>query len=122
MNSGTVHLGRFEAKRALEDLMGDDLKTLCEIFGLSTGGRNDARISRLLELGDSSYSRLVTLSRQIVFGYCAEEFVTARELKAILSEAGLSAAGNKHAIYMEAVANDITPANRLLAMMNVLRI
>jgi len=117
MLSGTVMTGKGDAEEALSRFRGDDLKLLCEMFELPVGGSNPERISRLVGLGENSYSRLVALSRQVVFGYAAEDHITIREIKSVISAAGLRASGNKHDLFMAGVTGDIAPACKLLTIM-----
>ena len=110
---------RSEAYNALQELKGNDLKALCLMFELPAGSSNHERITRLLELGSGSYERLVRIARLVMFGYCAEGFVSAREVKEILSNLGLSAGGSKHEIFMTAVVSDKSPASPMLVAMNM---
>ena len=122
-HSGVVSLevnkNRAAAKDALHVLKGDDLKRLCRMFELPAGTSRSGRISRLLGLGEESYTRLVKLSRLVSFGYCAQNYVSVREMKDILSDFGLSASGTKHEMFMSAVTRDKSPAPPILAIMDV---
>jgi hypothetical protein len=110
---------RVEAYDALQELKGNDLKAICLMFELPAGSSKHERITRLLELGSGSYERLVRIARLVMFGYCAEGFVSARDMKEILSSLGLSAGGSKHEIFMTAVVNDKSPASPMLVAMNM---
>jgi hypothetical protein len=119
MVSLDVNKNRAAAKDALQALKGGDLKELCGMFELSAGISRSDRISRLLALGEKSYTRLVRLSRLVSFGYCAENYVSAREMKDILTDSGLYASGSKHEMFMDAVTRDRSPAAPTLATMDI---
>jgi len=119
MVSLDVNKNRVAAKDALQALKGGDLKELCSMFELPAGISRSDRISRLLALGEKSYDRLVRLSRLVSFGYCAEDYVSAREMKDILSDSGLYASGSKHEMFMDAVTRDRSPAAPMLAAMDI---
>jgi hypothetical protein len=118
MFSPDANKNRAAAKEALQALNGGDLKELCSMFELSAGISRSDRISRLLGLGEKSYTRLVRLSRLVLFGYCAEDYVSVRVLKDILSVLGLNASGSKHEMFMGAVTRDKSPAPSMLAIMD----
>lgn len=104
---------------SLKSLRGRDLSVLCEIFVLPTSGSNRNKISRLLELGKASDERLVRLARLVRFGYCAEDFLTSRNMDEILISLGLRTRGSKHEMFMGAVMNDKSPASAMMASMEV---
>jgi len=114
-----VDRNMIEAKNALCVLRGNDLSELCRMFELPVGGSRDERISRLLKMGEKGYTRLVRVARQVSFGYCAEDYVSAREMRVIVLGLRLSASGNKHEMFMNAVINDKSPIPNMLATMDI---
>jgi hypothetical protein len=108
-----------EANDALDELKGGDLSELCRMFELSVGGSLVERITRLLAMGERSYTRLIRVSRQVYFGYCAEDHVSTREMKIVAQELGVPASGSKHEMFMNAVIKDKSPVPKMLAIMDI---